>query len=108
MVTKRELKKDIYELLDICIELNTMLGFYCAKVEDDAATIKKLRKELKIAKRNEPIFTSERYDKRILAEENKQYKELNKALKEENFKLTARLDELEAIAKKKPKGPSKS
>lgn len=108
MPTKKELKKDINELIDVCVELNIMLGFYRAKVEADAATIKKLCRELKIAKRNEPIFTANRYEKHILTEENKRYKELTEALKEENFRLTAQLDELEAVAKKKPKGTNKS
>lgn len=104
-MTKRKLKNMVQVLLESNIELMGNIESYKRMVKEANIRSSQLLEELKYAKRNEPIFTADRYEKRILTEENKQYKELNKALKEENFRLMA---QLEATAKKKSKGTSKS
>ncbi|MDO4381345.1 MAG: hypothetical protein Q4D20_10780 [Clostridia bacterium] len=74
MITKKELKREISKLLDICLEQGALLEIYKASAEESGNTIKELRRELKRAKRNEPIFTSDKYELKELREKVKNWK----------------------------------
>ena len=101
MITKKELKREIGKLLDICLEQSALLEIYKASAEESGNTIKELRRELKKAKRNEPIFTSDKYELKELREkvlkaeeEAAYYKALSETYQESNEELKTEINSL--------------
>ncbi len=114
MITKKELKKEISKLLDICMKQGALLEIYKVSAETNGNTIKELRRELKIAKRNEPIFTSDKYELKELREkvqkaeeEAAHYKAFSEARRESNDALRAQIDRLKKELEKAQKPDKK-
>ena len=117
MITKKELKKEISKLLDICTKQGALLEIYKVSAETNGNTIKELRRELKIAKRNEPIFTSDKYELKELRERVRKaeeeatcykalgetYQERNEELQTEIYNLNRELEKAQKSDKKKQK-----
>ncbi len=102
-MTKRKLKNMVQVLLESNIELMGNIESYKKMVKEANIRSSQLLEELKYAKRNEPIFTSDRYELKSLREKVQKaeeevayYKALSETCQESNEELQTEINRLVA------------